>query len=67
MFYIKSLNDYWTGHSWTTRIEIAREYDFIEGMEVIDRRFGKGVRKAKRSGELYWIEKPELTDEDIRK
>ena len=32
--------------------------------KVIERRFGRGIRKAKRSGELYWIEKPELAFTD---
>lgn len=60
MFYIKSLNEYWTGHSWTIRIDTAREYDLEEGRDVIDKRFHKGIRRVKRNGEFYYEPVPLL-------
>ena len=69
MFYIKSSNEYWTGCSWSTRIETAREYDFEEGLDVIDKRFSKGIRKVRRhSGEPYYEPVPLLvTDQTGQK
>lgn len=64
MFYIKSHDSYWTGNSWTTRIETAKEYEFEEGIEIIDKRFSKGIRKVKRhSGEPYYEAVPLLVTE----
>jgi hypothetical protein len=60
VFYIKSSNEFWTGHSWTTQPEMAREYDFKAGLEVIEKRFSKGIRRAKRNGEFFWLERPLL-------
>ena len=60
MFYIKSHGEYWTGNAWTTLIDTAREYDLEEGLEVIEKRFHKGIRKTKRNGEFYWEDRPLL-------
>jgi len=60
MFYIRNQNEYWTGSSWTIRIDTAREYDLEEGKDVIDKRFHKGIRRMKRNGEFYWKDRPLL-------
>ena len=66
MFYIKSSDSYWTGHSWTSRIEIAKEYDFTEGIKIIEKRFHSGIRRAKRNGAFYWEPVPVLEQADAR-
>lgn len=66
MFYIKSLNEFWTGNSWTTRQEVAKEYEFDEGLDVIKRRFSRGIRKVKRGGEMYFEPVPLLVRGNCR-
>jgi len=41
-------------------METAKEYEFLEGMDVIDKRFHKGIRRAARNGEYYWVDRPLL-------
>jgi len=60
MFYIRSGSEFWTGSSWTTRIDTAREYDLEEGRDVIEKRFHKGIRRTRRNGEYYFLPIPLL-------